>query len=979
MGKFKITFLGVTCTEETSTWCYSVKWFGGGPALSHLTIGVCEDLECDDLVRATIDGSTTHNASLGPDGSTGIYGVKFDPPGSFSPGQTRTYCFTLRRKDLTVGPVSYVAKAGPNKTPSIICGPTCPEAPTLARLNSFRAVMHEDGRVELNWETGFEADNLGFNIYRDSGSSRTLITPDPVAGSALLAASQGIPLQAGFSYSWSDSLPPNARDVQYWIEDIDLNGSSSFHGPFALESADPSSRFSSPGKRSPLLSHLGKLSQTASSSSFFSASAPVGLSAPLVSPSHSLLAAAPSLASAQAVKISVRQTGLYRISQQQLLAAGLPPSVNPRFLQMYVNGQQLPIIVRGESDSRLDPSDSVEFFAVGLDSSFTKDRVYWLVAGSQPGLRINSPASSKGKGGPPAGGRMPKKSLTISSGSFPFSVERRDKIFFFSSLLNGEQDNFFGSLVSSNPLDQSLLLSNVDFNSGSDALLEITLQGVTLVPHQVAVWLNDHSLGSISFSNRDKGTLSIAVPHSLLKEGQNIVRLARQAGSSDLSLVEAIRISYQHTARADSDQLLFSAHQGQTVSISGFSSPNIQLLDVTDPDNVEALSATVSQDASGSFAVTATVTGSESRKLFAVADTQILAPHSIKANKPSNLRSPSNGASLLIITRSDLVASLSQLKAYRQSQGHAVSIIDVEDIYDEFAFGHKTPFAIRDFLAATQSWKRAPRYVLLAGDGTYDPRDNVGGGAGDVIPIKLVETETMETASDDWYVDFDEDTLADMAIGRLPVRTPGEVLQMTEKIIRYERKGRTSGALLVSDAPDGLFDFEEATAKVRELIPTHERVEEVYRGQLGDSIARARVLEGIRQGPKVVNYVGHGTLTNWKANLLHASDAGVLGNEENPTLMVSMTCLNGLFQNPTGASLAEAMIGAKGGAVAVWASSGLTGPRNQALMNQEVIRQLFKPGTTTIGDATRAAKALVLDHNVRRIWILFGDPTTRIK
>jgi hypothetical protein len=48
-------------------------------------------------------------------------------------------------------------------------------------------------------------------------------------------------------------------------------------------------------------------------------------------------------------------------------------------------------------------------------------------------------------------------------------------------------------------------------------------------------------------------------------------------------------------------------------------------------------------------------------------------------------------------------------------------------------------------------------------------------------------------------------------------------------------------------------------------------------------------------------------------------------------------------------------------------------------MNQEVMRQLFTKGATTIGDATNRAKAQVLDYNVRRTWILFGDPTTAIR
>jgi hypothetical protein len=98
-------------------------------------------------------------------------------------------------------------------------------------------------------------------------------------------------------------------------------------------------------------------------------------------------------------------------------------------------------------------------------------------------------------------------------------------------------------------------------------------------------------------------------------------------------------------------------------------------------------------------------------------------------------------------------------------------------------------------------------------------------------------------------------------------------------------------------------------------------------------------------------------------------------------MFVMMTCLNGYFHDAALDSLAEALLKTeRGGAVAVWASSGLTMPVEQALMNQELYRLLFanRPALT-LGDATVRAKAVVSDGDIRRTWILFGDPTTRLK
>jgi hypothetical protein len=46
-------------------------------------------------------------------------------------------------------------------------------------------------------------------------------------------------------------------------------------------------------------------------------------------------------------------------------------------------------------------------------------------------------------------------------------------------------------------------------------------------------------------------------------------------------------------------------------------------------------------------------------------------------------------------------------------------------------------------------------------------------------------------------------------------------------------------------------------------------------------------------------------------------------------------------------------------------------------MDREVVRQIFSGGT--IGQATAQAKAAMLDTDVRRTWILFGDPSARVK
>jgi len=107
-------------------------------------------------------------------------------------------------------------------------------------------------------------------------------------------------------------------------------------------------------------------------------------------------------------------------------------------------------------------------------------------------------------------------------------------------------------------------------------------------------------------------------------------------------------------------------------------------------------------------------------------------------------------------------------------------------------------------------------------------------------------------------------------------------------------------------------------------------------------------------------------------------DAHALRNDWYP-FVVAMTCLNGYFQDPQEESLAEALLAGPGGAVAVWASSGLTDAASQVVIDEALLRLLFAPGPApTLGEVTRAAKAATSEMDIRRSWILFGDPTTTL-
>jgi len=679
------------------------------------------------------------------------------------------------------------------------------------------------------------------------------------------------------------------------------------------------------------------------------------------------------LAGATAVKLFVQEEGWYRITQPQLTAYGLDKA-DPRHFQIYVEGQEVPIVIKGQNDRHFDSGDAIEFYGTGLDTASTDTRTYWLVVGSKRGKRVSKALA--GVGG---------KGTQIAS-SFLFTVESKPRVIYFPALNNGEGNNkFFGPLISTNAADPTILSLNVNHPDPSPpggVQLRVALQGVTDGQHPVNVALNDQPLGQVTFTGQNQGVLSLELSQGVLKEGDNQVKLVSMGGDIDISLVDTVRLSYYHTFMADDDALRFTANGGAKLSIGGFSTGMISVMDITDPLNVEEVPGHVDSQGSA-YQISIHVPGKGVRTLLAFAEEWIKEVAGITHNSASSWNSSANGADMVIISHSDFLGSLGPLKQFRESQGYSVALIDVEDLYDEFSFGNKTPQAMRDFLSrASSAWQKAPKYVLLGGNGSADPRNYLGYGTFDLVPTRLIQTRYNETASDDWFVDFNGDGLPEMAIGRIPVRTSTDAAAVVSKIVGYEQSpasGWTKEVLLVADIPD-TFDFEAASAQVGTLLPDSITVKKIYRSSFAnDELANETLLDSIDQGALLVNYLGHGSEANWQGDLITTDDVYTLTNGLSLPFFINMTCWNGWFADPYAETLGESLLKASnGGAVAVWASSGLTEPDGQLVMNEQLIQLLFG-GQLTLGEAVAKAKAAVSDMDIRRTWIFLGDPATRLK
>src|SRR6185295_6190342 len=129
-------------------------------------------------------------------------------------------------------------------------------APTASKLDCFDAEAYGD-QVLLRWQTGEEVDNLGFNIHLEENGNRRRLNPQILAGSALLAGT-GIDLKAGRSYSWWDGTGFGRPDARYWLEEVDLNGRSVWHGPVQVHSGSGKVRSSIKDRQAVMLGMLGR-------------------------------------------------------------------------------------------------------------------------------------------------------------------------------------------------------------------------------------------------------------------------------------------------------------------------------------------------------------------------------------------------------------------------------------------------------------------------------------------------------------------------------------------------------------------------------------------------------------------------------------------------------------------------------------------------------------------------------------------------
>ncbi len=186
-------------------------------------------------------------------------------------------------------------------------------APTAVELVKMDAVS-DGNSTEVTWEAGTELRNIGYRLHREENGRRREVS-GLIAGSALRA---GFDPVAGRNYAFTDSS--GRWGARYWVEAIDLTGKSQWFGPIDVRRGTTSGRTL---RSAALVANLGGGAVVMSAGPMARQVDPSGLVRSWRD--RSLEAQWDVAASSGAVKLLVRQDGVYRVGADQLLRAGLLP------------------------------------------------------------------------------------------------------------------------------------------------------------------------------------------------------------------------------------------------------------------------------------------------------------------------------------------------------------------------------------------------------------------------------------------------------------------------------------------------------------------------------------------------------------------------------------------------------------------------------------------------------------------------------
>ncbi|MBN1464465.1 hypothetical protein JXA02_01800 [candidate division KSB1 bacterium] len=723
-------------------------------------------------------------------------------------------------------------------------------------------------------------------------------------------------------------------------------------------------------------------------------------------------------------KIYVNQDGLYRITGRDLAEAGVRLlDIDFKKLRLTCNGRDVSLYAEGWRDGQFHADDFFEFWGEANQKTFqsrasdlyqdpySDNRVYWL-SWEKRGLW------------------MVEESGEISAVQPGQSI----RPYSFLQTVHMEEDNYYDHLshvpidtlrdhwfydrgiLAGKKVDYAFDLWHPDNQSPLRVTARVMLSGSTTIvgsAHDVSLYLNNSFVASHRWTMQDLADLASAddsyINGADIRNGENVLSIVNNVNPQNVDniLLNWFEITYPRLYRAHNDYIRFKIppdYQGGNFlfRVDGFQDANVhvykihqskivggQVEQVIDLQNQTSLQISFQNDVL-----------SPETEFVAVSNSAKHVANKIEKDAPSSLMDIGMAANYVIIAHKKFIhsPSVAKLVELRRAQGHTPLVVDVQDVYDEFSYGHVSSYAIRDFLKwAYEQWQ-APRlqHVFLIGDGCY-LQVSATGDTLDYIPVHMRQTMNFgSAASDFWYALVSgDDEVPDINIGRLPVKTVQELEAALDKVIQYETsppQGDWPNRFLIIGG-NGI-TFRSQGIALSKIMPPDFDTQllfsvkdksidyDPYFGGTSD------LLDYLDQGCSVITFHGHGGGAIWADNsLLRLEDVSRFYTQGKLPFILSMTCYTGAFEDPNREqSLADALLFTESeGALAMVGASGVGWEWNDYFLQTEILKQIFNNPGMTLGDMITGGKISYLAHYktpqaVSQInqYHLLGDPATRI-
>ncbi|MFC2037353.1 C25 family cysteine peptidase [Chloroflexota bacterium] len=713
-------------------------------------------------------------------------------------------------------------------------------------------------------------------------------------------------------------------------------------------------------------------------------------------------------------RIGITGDGLYRLSYEALDAAQVPiPRNNPAAAHLMWRGQEVALQEVGMGDGTFDPGDAFLFYGQRFhgsvkDAKYTDENVYWLaVDPGTAGLRMATRPA-------PPNGSAP------AAAWYPFTVraeEDNDYWGRWSTVPGTDATWFWERVVATSPVTRTY---QVELNALSptsyDGILRIEVasrnQTASNPDHHLRLSVNGTAVGEDLWEGMVGRVITMPFPSALLQEGANDVgmTLLTDVGVQDVYM-NWVEATLRRRLVAQDDQLVFSApFDGDAAyTLTGFTTNALHLYDLSDPLAPTILSGPGVVNAGPSWNLIFADQGTIGQLYLVLAEGEIQDAPALTRYEPDlDLLSSGKGADEIIIVPGEFYNAILPLADHRRGEGLRVEVVRVEDIYPLFNGGVLHPQAIRDFLAYTYDhWQApAPAYVLLVGDGHFNFKGHNPARYGDPTPVYIppyldfVDPWQGEVPVDTRFGQIvGNDSLPDLAVGRLPANSVQEVRDVVAKIIAYEVgaiPNRPDQLIFASDnIPDAGGNFEAVLDRLADdFVPDWMRLERVY---LTDYCgppanpptpcisATQALTQTWSQGAAMVTFIGHGAIHRWTHEpLLLNTQIDTLQPGHGLPLVMTFNCLDGYWAMPPKypgfaepQSMAEWMVmAADHGSIAGFSPSGLGTTSAEELIVRNMYNAMFNEGESRLGEIALVGQLTQVSYlpHLPEVSTLFGDP-----